>query len=97
MHFAESQVGEGGLGLTFQDDFPKTTTCAYCNGESLIAFVIAENGGLGTRTDQQRIDNPLLVCDLAVTYKGRWAHDCAAFATYLCPNCMKATTLWNQA
>lgn len=77
--------------FTFQKEFPETTICCRCNGESRIAFVAHE------RISENDIKGPFLY-DL---YPNRgdgdfWLHDCASFAIYLCRKCLEPTALYNQ-
>jgi len=82
-------IGEEATKLTYQEEFPKTTPCVYCNStrEAEIVFATAEDS------------NPF-VCDLKENDpkgEGYWPHDSCAFAVYFCRKCFKTTALWNQA
>lgn len=90
-------IGEEGLSKTWQEDFPATTNCVYCGGESRVGFVAHEA--------MDRDDQPVwprnyiqYVTDLHDnTIEGYWLHDCAAVAVYFCKECLETTALYNQA
>ena len=88
-------LGEEGCKKTWQAEFPKETKCVHCGGVSRIGFVAHE--GMEEEVVYPR-DFVQFVCDLHKN-KGEgefWLHDCASFATYLCKECLKPTTLYNQ-
>src|ERR1051326_5727428 len=57
MHLARNYLGTEGLDQSFQGSFPETVQCK-CGGNTRIALVICEEGGLGARTPENRRDNP---------------------------------------
>jgi len=83
-------LGETGLDRTWQDDFPKETSCVHCKEGARIAFVcFEENSPRGG-----------YVCDLHkndVRGEGYWPHDAVAVAIYFCRKCYQSTSLYNQA
>lgn len=94
MYNAELFLGETGLDKTFQRNHPPSVVC-QCGKKARIIFVVAEDGVFGERPQSQKF--PKIVCDLAKDDDKMWPHDCCSFAVYMCPNCLKATTTWNQA
>lgn len=84
-------VGEKGLTKTWQNDFPKTTECCKCGGESRVGFVAHEGFD---KSD----NNGELVCFLYENEgKGNfWLHDYCAVAVYFCKDCLETTALYNQ-
>ena len=83
-------LGETGLKKTWQQNFPKTVECFHCAAEARIAFVYHEDGrGYDGRER--------LLCDLVKSDDKMWIHDCCAVAVYFCPNCLKVTSIMNQA
>ncbi len=89
-------LGKDGLKKTWQDDFPETTKCCRCNGESRIAFVAHE----GIDKDDTPIwprDNYQFVVDFHRDDDGCWPHDCISVAVYFCKECLEPTSLYNQA
>jgi hypothetical protein len=84
-------LGDSGLGMTYQDDFPQTTPCCRCGGESRIAFVAIE-GNSAPESEH--------VCDVHPNDpdgEGFWLHDACAVAIYFCKKCLEPTALYNQA
>jgi len=87
----EVTLGEEGLNATWQDDFPETTKCVHCDGESRIGFVAFES------------PHPNEGTSLADLHKndphgyGYWPHECVAVAVYFCKKCLNPTALYNQA
>ena len=87
----EITIGKKGLAKSWQADFPETTKCCRCKGESRIGFVAHE--GL---SENNII--PERVCKLH-SNKGKgnyWLHDLCAVAVYFCRECLKTTSLYNQ-
>jgi len=80
-------LGEDGLDKSQQEPFSKTTKCCHCKGIARIAFVAHEIGG-----------NRKRVCELHSNggVGHYWLHDNCSAATYLCRDCLKATTIINQ-
>ncbi len=76
--------------ITFQDDFPTTTDCCRCDGESRMAFIAHE-------TDEPK--KAKYVCQLWKNDFGKksWLHDACCVAVYFCKKCLEPTALWNQA
>lgn len=81
--------GVEGLTQTWQDPFQSIIECSHCEAEARIIFTVLETGENNAAkryiTDWRRDTDKM------------WPHDCCAFAVYMCPNCLFATTLWNQA
>ena len=78
--------GETGLDMTWQEKFPSTTECVHCKARARIAFVAKEE------------EEDEWICNLHNNKEhSRWLHDAGAFAIYLCCECLKPTTLYNQA
>lgn len=75
--------------ISFQNEFPKTNKCCYCNGNSRLGFVAYE---------QYKEDKNVL-CDLYQNMEDNklWLHDLTAVAVYFCEECLKPTALYNQA
>ena len=79
--------------ITFQNDFPETTSCCRCGAESRMGFVAHE------------FDEPIsqeggkFLCDLYEnpSNEGYWLHDACAVAVYFCTKCLEPTSLYNQA
>lgn len=88
-------IGKEGLKDSWQGDFPETTKCCDCGGESHIGFVVYE----APSTEESK--NPeAFVCHLHPNDpegEGYWLHDCCAVAVYFCRKCLKTTSLYNQA
>ena len=81
-------------GITFQDEFPKTTKCCQCSGKAMLAFVAHEYNEKPTKKGGK------YVCDLYKTTGkkgGLWVHDAMVCAVYLCLDCLEPTALYNQA
>jgi hypothetical protein len=73
--------------MSWQDEFPKTTKCCRCKGNSRLGFVAHE--GKEKNYVSQLHEN-----------KGEgnfWLHDCCAVAVYFCEDCLEPTALYNQA
>jgi len=86
-------IGEEGLGKTWQKEFPKTTKCVHCGGESRIGFVAHEG-------KEEKLDYNEYVCSLHKNKPdgdGYWLHDCCTVAVYFCKKCLFPTALYNQA
>ncbi|KKK55048.1 hypothetical protein LCGC14_3078520, partial [marine sediment metagenome] len=47
-------IGEKGLTKSWQEDFPKTTECCLCKGESRIGFVAHEGFSDDDKTDDDK-------------------------------------------
>jgi len=84
-------IGEDGLKKTWQAEFPKTTKCCRCGGESRVGFVAHE--GMDTYEGTQKH-----VCNLHPNEGrgGYWLHDCCSVAVYFCRECLDATAISNQ-
>ena len=82
-------LGEKGLKETWQEEFPKTTKCVHCKGESRIGFVAGEGGEekRGNYVSNLHENKP----------KSMWLHDACAVAVYFCKECLEPTALYNQA
>lgn len=81
-------LGEAGLGKSFQVDFPRTTLCVYCGGDTRIGFVAHE------------LDGPPFLSDMHPNDpegEGFWLHDAGSVAIYFCKRCLNPTALYNQA
>jgi len=91
----EVTIGKEGLRRTWQEEFPETTECVHCQGESRIGFTVFEHpAGVSLVQDRR------FVCDLHPNDpggEGYWLHDCVAVAVYFCRECLEATALYNQA
>ena len=88
-------IGKKGLKNTWQAEFPETTKCVHCEGESRVGFVVFEDSNENTPAKSQSF-----VCNLHNNSKdigGFWLHDCCAVAIYFCKGCLKPTALYNQA
>lgn len=87
----EVGIGEKGVGLSWQDEFPMVTECVKCSGEARLALVVREKDEPFEYVVGLHRNDP--------KDGGFWLHDAGAFATYLCKDidCATATTLWNQA
>lgn len=83
--------GKDGLKKTWQDEFPPTTKCVHCGGESRHAFTAYEgiDGPEKKWISQMHRNDP--------KGAGYWPHDATATAVYFCRKCMGATALSNQA
>jgi len=90
---AATQIAYGPAGacLTFQADFPLTTPCEKCGADASLHVTLSEDG---PTLETYRPEYDAAVARGWVDPVG---HDLAAFATYICPECYAATTLWNQA
>ena len=79
--------GKDGLTQSHQGDFPETTECQKCGGNSRIGFTYFED------------DEPYLCNMYDTTGKkgGLWLHDACAVAVYFCKDCLNVTSLYNQA
>ena len=90
----EFTLGKEGLDATWQDNFPKTTECVHCQGESRIGFVAHEG-----MTEEEHLLKVKFVCELHNNEGkgGYWLHDCCAVAVYFCRECLETTALYNQA
>jgi hypothetical protein len=89
-------VGEEGCSESFQEEFPTRIQCVHCGLTAHIAFVAVDG------YDKHGIENgkTMQVWELYNERKGedfKWLHDSASFATYICSDCLKATTILNQA
>jgi len=85
--------GEDGLKKSWQKEFPKTTKCVHCDGESRIGFVVHE--GM-----EEEIIRGKTISSLHKNEpdgEGYWLHDCCAVAVYFCKKCLFPTALYNQA
>jgi hypothetical protein len=82
-------VGQPGLTETYQDDFPVTTICCRCGGESRHAFTVKEEF---IQTAEE------MVCELYSNEGkgGYWLHDVCAVAIYFCRECLEPTACYNQ-
>jgi len=91
-------LGREGCKKTWQAEFPETTACVYCQGESRIGFVAHE----GMDDDDREIwtrDYVQFVSDLhknEYSEGGYWLHDYCAVAVYFCKDCLNPTALYNQ-
>lgn len=87
----EVTLGKEGLTKSWQAEFPETTECVHCKGESRVGFTVIENFS-GTPGEGH-------VCDLYENEgKGNyWLHDVCSVAIYFCKDCLKTTSLYNQA
>ncbi len=84
-------LGKDGLDKTWQNNFPKTTECCRCGGESRIGFVAQE------MDDGRPAEN--YVCNLHPNDPpdNLWLHDVCSVAIYFCRKCLQPTALYNQA
>ena len=93
-------IGAEGCKESFQEEFPTRLQCVHYGLTAHIAFVAVEgHDGRGTKYDVKK-KKDMQVHELYEDRKGenfKWLHDSASFATYICSDCMKATTIWNQA
>jgi len=85
--------GEDGLDKSWQQKFPETVKCVHCEGEARIAFVAHE--GIDTKLPYEEYLSSMHKND--PKGEGYWLHDCAAFAIYLCQDCLEPTAKYNQA
>lgn len=86
-------IGEEGCKESFQGEFPTRLQCVHCGLTAHIAFVAVDNHANKEKKNIQ-------VYKLYQDRKGenfKWLHDFASFATYICSDCLKATTIWNQS
>lgn len=86
-------LGEKGLVYSWQAEFPKTTKCVHCGGESRIGFV-AHEGILDKGLDYSKYIASLHKND--PKGEGFWLHDCCSVAVYFCKKCLFVTALYNQ-
>jgi len=95
----EVTLGEDGLKMTWQNEFPKETVCCRCGGKSRIGFVAHEAMSENDKVIHPRDFNQF-VCDLHTNEGGDsgdyWLHDCCAVAVYFCTKCLETTALYNQ-
>jgi hypothetical protein len=83
-------IGEEGCKESFQNEFPTRLQCVHCGLTAHVAFVLCETDGKREKQVHQLYEDR----------KGenfKWPHDSACFATYICSDCLKATTIWNQS
>lgn len=76
---------------TWQNEFPLTTKCVHCGGESRLGFVAHET---------ERLSPDEYVCSLYDNDpdgEGFWLHDAVCVAVYFCKKCLEPTALYNQA
>ena len=90
-------LGKEGCKKTWQVEFPETTVCVYCQGESRIGFVAHE--GMDDDKAEWPRDYVQFVADMFPNEgEGNyWLHDCCAVAVYFCRKCLNPTALYNQA
>lgn len=80
-------LGETGLKLSHQGEFPLKATC-ICGGEGRIAFVVYERPG---------VEGASYIYDMHKNEPGNmWVHDAIAVAVYLCRKCLKPIAICNQ-
>lgn len=74
--------------ISFQNEFPKTTECCRCHGNSRLGFVAYEN----YKKDEK------FLCNLYNNQENDrfWLHDLATIAVYFCEKCLQPTALYNQ-
>lgn len=84
----QTEIGEKGLSLSWQQKFPKETKCVHCGKTARIGFVTKETKKDGTNT-------------VSALHKNKedemWPHDAIAVAVYFCKECLETTSLYNQA
>ena len=82
-------LGEQGLRHTWQNEFPRETTCHKCGGNARIMFVAIE----------EEQGEPQYVYDIHDNMKDDkyWPHDAIATAVYLCEKCFEPVAIINQA
>lgn len=86
------EIGEKGLGNTWQANFEPNTECVHCGKNARIAFVAAEEGGTNNKEYVANLHHNTISED-----DGKfWVHDVMAAAIYLCEVCAKATVIYNQ-
>lgn len=96
-------LGRIGLRQSQQGPFPEETMCIHCKKQARIAFVALESFDKSKPVKDQkfvcRLHENIHRKGLEGLFLGNegWPHDCCAFATYICKECMECTTLWNQA
>lgn len=82
--------GKEGLANSWQREFPEEVSCVHCGGMARPAINIKEDD-----------TSNMFVCEVHPNEGGSggdfWLHDAAAFQIYLCRECLKPTTLYNQA
>jgi hypothetical protein len=76
--------------ISWQDEFPGTTKCVHCGGDSRLAFVAHE----GFENEKKYICQ---IYENDPEGEGFWLHDCATVAVYFCKKCLEPTALYNQA
>jgi hypothetical protein len=76
--------GEEGCEYTWQEPFPKETTCK-CGSMARITFVCAED------------DERPHLCEMYRPDDKYWLHDVCCVAVYFCSECLEPTALYNQA
>ncbi len=88
------ELGNRGLENSWKEPFPENTACVHgCGGVAIPAVCLME----------EPPEDDDYICDLPVAKnkedeaKMLWPHDATAFAIYLCPKCLEATALFNQA
>lgn len=83
---------------TFQDEFPLKTECVYCKtGKAILVCIAHEMNERPITEGGQYILG--LYSEEGIYHKNwkMWLHDACCIATYLCPDCLNATSLINQA
>ena len=83
----KTEIGEKGIGLTWQDNFATTLECERCGGEARIAFTAMES------------HEKEYVCELHKNECDKdkfWPHDAIAVAVYFCGKCCHVLARYNQ-
>jgi hypothetical protein len=86
-------IGKEGLTRSWQKDFPETTECVHCHGESRIGFVVFESQSKDAQEHEQFVYS---LHSNDPKGEGYWLHDRCAVAVYFCKKCLNTTALYNQ-
>jgi len=98
-------IGEDGQKLSWQKDWELTQECVHCGEKAHLIFAMQEGYDTVPIEDARKWMNTIdenavhiKMCDCRPREEGEmWLHDASAIAVYLCPKCLKATALINQA
>ncbi len=96
------EIGNKGLGNSWQAPFPGDVECVHCGGTAMPAVSIMEEPPEEDSSDDMKFRKGDYICNLPVppvdenTTAPLWPHDATAFTIYLCLSCLKATALFNQ-
>jgi len=91
--YFDTRIGEEGLGMSYQDGFPKITKCCRCGRTARIGFVTQEKFDRSKKPEDQDF-----VCNLHKNQEdGKyWLHDLCSVAIYFCEDCLEPTAEYDQ-